>query len=404
MQASMETNSNISYQYEALFNNACIGIVVTNSEGIIQSVNPFALKLFGFLEIELIGKPIELLIPGRYHDKHLEHRRKYIAHPKTRPMGYGLNLFATRKDGTEFPLEVSLGYYNNNGERNVIAFIIDISITRRAQADVVRLNDELEALVDQRTAGLRDALRQLQQSKEELSKSLEKEKELSELKSRFLSMASHEFRTPLSTVLSSSYLIGKYSSAEDQPKRQIHLDRIVSSVSMLTDILNDFLSVGKIEEGKIPVRFSEFKIHELVKNVAEEMKNSLKKHQQLHCYHQGEHTVWLDASILKQITMNLVSNASKFSHEGDSIEINTNCSRKQITLSVKDHGIGISREDQQHLMERFFRGANAGEIQGTGLGLHIVSRYAELLQGKVKCISAPKKGTKFIITFKRQIT
>jgi PAS domain S-box-containing protein len=399
MQPYIQNNVDGSYRFEALFNHASMGIVLVNSKGAIQSVNPFALNLFGYTIEEIIDKPIEVLIPQRYQHKHVNHREAYTHHPKSRPMGVGMDLFAVRKDGKEFPVEVSLGNYENNGDKNVIAFISDISIRKKALAEVEKLNDELEATVEQRTKELTDAMHQLEQSKEELSKSLEKEKELSELKSRFVSMASHEFRTPLSTVLSSSYLIEKYTAADDQPKREKHLQRIISSVNMLTDILNDFLSVGKIEEGKIQVRLTQFNIQELIVAIAEEIKNTLKKQQTIQYNHEGNSNVLMDTSLLKHIIMNLVSNASKFSPEASPVEIKTISRNHQIALSVKDHGIGISKEDQKHLMERFFRGANAGNIQGTGLGLHIVSKYAELMNGTVECKSKLEKGTEFIITF-----
>lgn len=228
---------------------------------------------------------------------------------------------------------------------------------------------------------------------------MDKEKELSELKSRFVSMASHEFRTPLSTILSSAYLIEKYKEGADQPKREKHLQRIVSSVTMLTDTLNDFLSVGKIEEGKIQVRFSEFNLRDLVITTAADLKNSLRKSQKIRYEHDGDTMVTLDLSLFKHILLNLISNASKFSPEKSAIEIKTECSKSQIILKVKDYGIGISKEDQKHLMNRFFRGANAGNIQGTGLGLHIISKYAELMNGTVRCESELEKGTEFAITF-----
>ncbi|MFN0083668.1 MAG: PAS domain S-box protein [Ferruginibacter sp.] len=247
MPAIEQNNFNQSYRYEALFNHASMGIVVVNSKGIILSVNPFALNLFCYPIEELISKPIEILIPQRFHHKHIDHREHYTQNAKSRPMGVGMTLFAVKKDGKEFPIEVSLGNYEKDGDKNVIAFISDVSIRKNAEAEIIKLNDELEATVEQRTKELTDAMHQLEKSKEELSKSLAKEKDLSELKSRFVSMASHEFRTPLSTVLSSSYLIEKYTSEDDQPKREKHLQRIVSSVNMLTDILNDFLSFGKIE-------------------------------------------------------------------------------------------------------------------------------------------------------------
>jgi signal transduction histidine kinase len=212
-------------------------------------------------------------------------------------------------------------------------------------------------------------------------------------------MASHEFRTPLSTVLSSAYLIEKYASGEDQPKREKHLQRIVSSVNMLTDILNDFLSLGKMEEGKMQAKFSEFNMEDMIKGTLEEMKNNLKKEQRIIYKHKGNPNVFLDNALLKHIVMNLVSNASKFSSDTSTINIKSSNQNQMVVVSFKDEGIGISKEDQQHLMERFFRGANAGNIQGTGLGLHIISKYAEMMNGNIQCRSQLEKGTEFIVTF-----
>lgn len=381
-----------------------MGIIVVNNKGIIQLINLFALNLFGYKNEELIEKPIEFLIPHRYHHPHVKDRQEYTDHPRNRPMGLGMDLYATKKDGTEFPVEVSLGHYENNGVKNVIAFLSDISVRKKAETEIIKLNDKLELLVEQRTQELTDAMHQLESSKDELSKALQKEKELSELKSRFVSMASHEFRTPLSTVLSSAYLIEKYSTTEEQPKRDKHLQRIISSVNMLTDILNDFLSLGKIEEGKIQVRLSEFNIEKIMIEIIEEIKNSLKNRQEIVYAHFGPSNVFMDKSLLKHIVMNLISNASKFSPEAGLIEIKSSCNKEHVILSVKDCGIGISQDDQKHLKERFFRGANAGNIQGTGLGLHIISKYAELMNGCVECNSELEKGAVFTVTFdnKRQ--
>jgi PAS domain S-box-containing protein len=404
MSSTVGSNQSEINRFEVFFTYASLGIVIVNSAGEIIAANPFSLQLFGYSEQEITHQKIELLIPQRFHQKHESHHKTYMQNPKSRPMGVGMDLFAIKKGGTEFPVEVSLGNYEYNGERNVIAFISDISIRKKAELEIEKLNDELEGTVEKRTKELTDAMHLLEKSKEELAKSLTKEKELSELKSRFVSMASHEFRTPLSTVLSSAYLIEKYTGGgEDQPKREKHLNRIISSVNMLTDILNDFLSVGKIEEGKIQVRLTEFNLQEHVSSVTDEIKNNLKPQQAIHYRHTGNTTVLMDASLLKHILMNLLSNASKFSPENSILEIDTICYSNKTILSVKDHGIGISREDQQHLMERFFRGTNAGNIQGTGLGLHIVSKYAELMNGVVECKSKLEKGTEFIITFNHKV-
>lgn len=243
----------------------------------------------------------------------------------------------------------------------------------------------------------------LKKAEEHLLEALKIERNSGELKSRFVSMASHEFRTPLSTVLSSAYLIEKYISVEDQPKREKHLQRIVSSVNTLTDILNDFLSLGKMEEGKLQAKFSTFNMEEMIYATIEEIKNNLKKNQQINYQHQGNPEIFLDKTLLRHIVLNLISNASKFSSEKSGIDIKTCHQSGKIVLSVKDHGIGISEEDQQHLTERFFRGSNAANIQGTGLGLHIISKYAEMMDGAIECKSEIEEGTEFVVTFNSKI-
>jgi PAS domain S-box-containing protein len=382
-------NTNTKQQYEALFNNAAIGIIIVNDAGDIVLANQFSLKQFGYELDELIGQKIEILIPQRFSQKHEQHRSRYhTQNPHSRPMGNGMDLFAIKKDGTEFPVEVSLSVYSTGEGQFAIAFISDITVRKKSEQALVQLNAELEQKVFERTQSLTEAL--------------EKEKELNELKSRFVSMASHEFRTPLSTILSSAYLVTKYVYTEDQPKRDKHIQRIVSSVNMLNDILNDFLSVGKIEEGKIQVRYSNFDIKEFINTVASELQPIFKSGQTVEYYHKGDDDVRLDAALLKHIVMNLISNAIKFSPENSAIYINTVNENDELMLSVKDNGMGISEEDQQHLFERFFRGSNVTNIQGTGLGLHIVSKYTELMNGHIQCKSALGEGTEFITIFKLQ--
>jgi PAS domain S-box-containing protein len=387
-------------QFQVFFQYATMGILVCNAAGEIVAVNPFALTLFGYTEAELLQQKVELLIPPRFGETHVHHREQFNVSPKNRVMGEGMGLYGLRKDGTEFPVEISLGNYATAGERFVIAYISDITLRKKQQDKIDRLNNELEATVEQRTKELKATMQELEKSKEELSHLLKKEKALGELKSRFVSMASHEFRTPLSTILSSAYLVDKYKTAEEHPKREKHLQRIISSVNMLTDILNDFLSEGKIEEGKITVRFSTFGIVVATDTIIQQLNTSLKAGQTFDYRHEGEETVVLDISLYKHILLNLMSNAIKFSPDGSVIVIRTHAGNGHIELRVSDSGIGISKEDQQHLMERFFRGANAINIQGTGLGLHIVSKYAELMHGRIQCESELEKGTTFTVNFK----
>lgn len=232
-----------------------------------------------------------------------------------------------------------------------------------------------------------------------LTEALDKEKTLSLLKSRFVSLASHEFRTPLSGILSSANLLSKYITTEDQPKRDKHISNIISSVSILTDILNDFLSVGKIEEGKVFVRPIELDIQHYITVLTEELQAIAKNGQQLIYTHEGPDKVFMDPSLLRHILMNLITNAIKFSYEDSVIKITTSNTEDSFTLSVKDHGLGISEEDQQHLFELFFRGANVTNIQGTGLGLHIIAKYVALMKGKIEYNTELNKGTDFVISF-----
>ena len=376
-------------EFEALFDNAAIGIITTNPQGEIVMVNQFALQQFGYNREELIRQKIEILIPTRSRGRHVGYRDDYNQNnPHSRPMGSGLDLSGQKKDGSEFPVEVSLSIYKTPEGQFSIAFINDITVRKASEQALIQLNIELEGKVATRTQRLQEAL--------------EREQGLSELKSRFVSMASHEFRTPLSTILSSAYLVSKYVVTDEQPKREKHIQRIVSSVNMLTDILNDFLSVGKIEEGKISVRPSSINIKEWTETLRAEIEPILKEGQQINYVHEGTDHVLLDPSLLRHIVQNLLSNAIKFSPVNTDIEIFTRCNEHRFSLSVKDKGMGISKEDQQHLFERFFRGANAINVQGTGLGLHIVSKYAELMDGRLSCESDLNSGTTFTVLFQLQ--
>ncbi len=402
-------------KFEALFQFASMGILVANAQAEIILMNNFLLDLFGYPhQSELIGEKIETLIPARYHPKHVHHRDYYIENPKPRPMGLGKDLFAVRKDGSEFPVEISLSNYTTAEGSFTIAFVSDITKRKEFEnaihqqreeltvinAKIEELNDELEGKVELRTKQLQDTMEELEVSKDELTKALSKEKELSDLKSRFVSMASHEFRTPLSTILSSASLVAKYTEAEEQEKRNKHILRIKSSVTNLTSLLNEFLSIGKIEDGKIIAHNSSFSINEMITALCSEMEGIAKPAQQFNYSHSGEKTISSDPVLLRNIMTNLLSNAIKFSAEGSVITVTSSVTNESIVLSVKDNGMGISREDQGHLFERFFRGTNVTNIQGTGLGLHIVGKYIEILDGEITFVSELEKGTTFIITLK----
>lgn len=267
--------------------------------------------------------------------------------------------------------------------------------------EIQKLNIGLEEKVRERTSELSDAVKKLEEinirqkkAEDEVRKALEKEKQLNELKSRFVTIASHEFRTPLTTILSSVSLISRYIEAGESEKGKKHIQRIKSSVTNLTGILNDFLSLSKLEEGILTNNPSEFNLKLLAEEVREEMHALLKENQRIHYEHTGTETVFLDKQITKNILVNLTSNAIKYSEQG-TISIKSDINQSGIKISVKDEGIGIPEEDKPFLFSRFFRAANAGNIQGTGLGLNIVKRYSELLNGKLEFESELGKGTLF---------
>lgn len=235
-------------------------------------------------------------------------------------------------------------------------------------------------------------------AEEDTQKALDKERQLNELKSRFVSTASHEFRTPLSTILSSVALISRYKDADSYDKRQKHVERIKSSVNNLTQILNDFLSLSKLEEGITTMHISELNIVNLMTSIIEEMTPVAKAGQAIRYHHLGgEASVLMDSQVFKNVLINLLSNAIKYSEEGDLIEVYSETIGQRVHLRVVDRGMGIPEADQPHLFNRFFRAENAINIQGTGLGLHIVKKYIDLLGGTISFESQLGKGTTFTL-------
>jgi PAS domain S-box-containing protein len=391
----------------SLFENATEGIILTNGIGNIVMVNPAAEKTFNYSKGELIGQPIEILIPEKFKPHHHQLRDGFYHKPSNRVMGQGRDLNGRKKDGTDIPVEVSLSHYQRDGELFVIAFIVDITQRKEIEGSMLKqkaelekitdkmrqLNTDLEVKVEERTLILKEALQKLEESQQELSEALDKERQLNEIKSRFVSMASHEFRTPLTTVLSSASLLSKYTASGDQEKRDKHIQRIKNSVNNLNDILEDFLSLGKLNEGKIEKKFERVKLNAIVEDTLEEMKAMLKngQHFELNC--SGDCDAFTDKKLFRNILVNLISNAIKFSDEGKVITITGEVTDNRAVISVTDEGIGISEKDQEHLFSSFFRAANATNIQGTGLGLHIVKRYIDLLGGEVALQSELNKGT-----------
>ena len=384
----------------AIIENAIDGIITINNRGIVDSINPSACKLFGFQPHEVIGRNIKVLMPNPYRDQHDEYIARYQRTGTPHIIGIGREVLGLKKDGTVFPFRLGVSEVRYGDSVMYAGFIHDLTKEKEAEERIREYALELEKLVEDRTATLRSMVEALEATKDEVSQSLEKEKELNQLKSRFVSMASHEFRTPLSSVQLSASLIEKYAQNFDNVNISKHVNKIKNSVGNLTGILNDFLSLEKLEAGKTEASIRTFDLVKLAEEITEEMQLVAKQNQTIIYQHTGVGSkVHLDQNLLKNCIINLVANAIKYSGENTFIEFNTEVTNTECIITVKDNGIGIPESDQKHLFQPFFRAHNTGNIPGTGLGLNIVARYTSLMNGKVDFQSIQNKGTQFTITF-----
>lgn len=365
-----------------IWNHAGALICVCDTNGVLQFFNPAAERWLGYTSAEVIGKKAMM-------DFYLQDELVAKAHE--------LSVVAGREVTPDFDI-FKVCALQENANNHECHYLRKDGSMFYASVNIAPLKDAQGNISGY--LGIAIDISEKKKGGSELLAALEKEKELNELKSRFVSMASHEFRTPLSAVLSSAYLLSKYVKTEDQPQREKHIQRIVASVNTLTEILNDFLSVGKIEEGNITANYREYDITAQMHEIVQDVQHLLKKGQEIRYSHTGQDTRFnLDASMMKHIVTNLLSNAIKFSPEGMAIDLVTAIKGKKLVLSVTDKGIGIPAEDIDNLFKRFFRSSNVTNIQGTGLGLHIVAKYAELMDGIIECSSKLGEGTKFTITF-----
>lgn len=401
-----------------IINRSVDPIVTINDKGIIEYLNPATEQLFGYKGDELIGKNISVLMPSPDRENHDRYMREYLKSGQKKIIGIGREVTARTKSGKLLPVRLAVSEAWVGDKRIFIGTLHDLTEIKEVENKIRQMNKELETKVDERTEELakvvnklldsnQKLLKEIQErkmieealrsSEEELKQALEKEKELSELKSRFVTMASHEFRTPLTSILSSADLIEAYTQ-DPNDKRLKHVGRIRSSVNNLITILNDFLSLSKLEENRVEKRVVSTNIEAFAKELEDEIKGLLKKGQVLETRFSlktGE--VLLDRNILKNILYNLLSNAIKYSPENTPITLRIEEDDSMLRIEVRDQGIGIPEEDQQFLFTRFFRAKNVENIQGTGLGLNIVKRYLQLMDGDINFVSKPGKGTSFFL-------
>jgi PAS domain S-box-containing protein len=362
-------------------------VAITDHKGVIRYVNDNFCAISKYPRKELIGQDHRLINSG-YHPKEFF---KTLWDTITSGRIWRGEIRNRARDGGLYWVDTTIVPFLNEDGRpyQYLAIRADITRKKEAEEELMRINENLEKTVRERTL--------------ELTRALEREKELGEMKSRFVSVASHEFRTPLSAVLSGIALVEHYIAAGQEEKRKKYIDRIRSSVRNLTDILDDFLSMDKLEHGRVEAHNASFFLRDLVEEVIGEMDVLLRKKEQWIVYVQPDTIeVFQDRHILHNILLNLLSNASKYSAERLPIRIDVAASGDDVLISVTDRGIGIPKSAQKNLFTRFYRADNAANIQGTGLGLNIVARYLDLLGGDIRFVSAVRKGSTFTVRFPRQ--
>ncbi|WP_186826905.1 PAS domain-containing sensor histidine kinase [Seonamhaeicola algicola] len=398
--------------FNVLFEAVSEGVIVVDKTQHIVAANKSAESMFGYNHNELINKHLDTLIPKQYKAGHGAHVEGFMKRQKKRQMGQGRDLYGACKNGSTFPVEAGLNPLHINGEDYIMALVIDISVRKKQEQELQALNNELEQKVADRTAQLSATVTELKianqkrdveiqkriEAQNKISDALKKEKELNELKTKFLSLVSHEFKTPLSGILTSAMLLSKYKLTEQQERRDKHIKTITDKVHYLNNILNDFLSIEKLETGKVSYKYANFMLTKVVDEVVYNANMLLKEGQTIK-YPENIDGLALhqDEKIVELALSNLVHNAIKYSPEHSEIIIDISQDNSTTTFKVTDKGIGIPEKDQKQIFNRYFRSENALLIQGTGIGLNIVKSHLNNLGGTIHFKSAENKGSTFTI-------
>ncbi len=383
------------------------GILVVNHEQTIVATNQRANDMFGYGADELLGKPLTILIPSSYQKAHEKHVDGYYQQYDKRRMAVGRHLYGVGKDQKAFPVEVGLNPFALYGNTYVLALVIDVTLIKEKEREIRELNTMLEEKIVVRTkeleatvANLKTEIKLREEAEAKITNALQKERDLNDLKTKFLSLVSHEFKTPLSGILTSATLIGKYTETDQQEIRNRHLKTIQGEVRHLNNILNDFLSVERLEKGKELYRLSAFSLSNVVNEVVYNANMMLKSGQKIN-YPQNidDISICQDPKIVSLALTNLLYNAIKYSPEDTLIELQVDLDSDRIKFHVIDQGIGIPQQDQKHIFERYFRAENVLLNQGTGIGLNIVKAHLENLGGKIAFVSEENKGSIFTVEF-----
>lgn len=382
------------------------GVVIVDSTQTIVSVNASLEAMFGYRADELVGVHLNILIPKNIHQAHETYVERFVEDSDKRRMGHGRNLHGVHKNGQLIPVEAGLNPFQWEGKSYVMALVIDISVRKKQEEEILNLNAELEGRIEERTRKLNETVAELQDevakrtaAEKRIKTALKREKELNELKTKFLSMVSHEFKTPLSGILTSTILLGKYKLSEQQDKRDKHIQTIADKVHYLNNILNDFLSIERLDSGKEHYKPTTFKLSKVMNEVVYNANMLLKDGQKIVFPPEvDEYTLIQDEKILELCLSNLIHNAIKYSPEDTTITIEVAAENGMLILMVKDKGMGIPEHAQKNIFSRYFRAENAINDQGTGIGLNIVQGHLKNLNGYISFVSEEHQGSTFTMS------
>ena len=376
--------SSLESRYRKLLHAVPDAILEVDPEGRITILNEAAERMFGYTRAEFLGLNVETLVPAAMRSGHAKHRSSYAEHPNTRPMGTGLELQGQRKDGSLFPVEISLSPNWIEGSLHVIASVRDITERKTVE-------NRLRSLREQYTAELTLKNEQLEARNREVERA-------NRLKTEFLASMSHELRTPLHTIIGFSELLGEQLEGPLTEKQQRFVGHILQDARHLLELINEVLDISKIESGRLELKRETFDFSQCVEEVMAGIRHhAASRNITLENQNNFHESLYADRLRLKEILYNLLNNAVKFTPEGGRVWIEAGREGDTLHISVCDTGIGIPEKEQPSIFEKFYQvgDISGGVREGTGLGLPITKHLVELHGGAISVASQPGKGSSF---------